>query len=188
MKKSLLLTIMAVFIISLTACTQQPAKRQEKHKMKTLIAYFSATGTTEKVAKQLAEITGGDLHKIEPEKPYNHDDLDWNNKSSRSSIEMSDLSSRPSIANKLSNISDYDIIYVGFPIWWYTAPTIINTFMESYDFVGKTIIPFATSGGSSIKKSCDDLKKSYPNLKWGEGKLLNNPSKKNLKDFVKQIK
>ncbi len=152
--------------------------------MKTLIAYFSASGTTHDVARDLAEVTGGTLHEIKPAQPYTVADLDWTNKKSRSTIEMQDKSSRPAITDKLKNMNDYDVVYVGFPIWWYTAPTIINTFMESYDFKGKTVIPFATSGGSSITKACQDLKQAYPEVKWKEGKLLNGVSKASLKSWV----
>ena len=152
---------------------------------KVLVAYFSASGVTKGVAQQLAEVTGGTLHEIKPAQPYTDADLDWHNKQSRSSVEMQDKSSRPAITDKLKNMQDYDIIYVGFPIWWYTCPTIINTFMEAYDFKGKTIIPFATSGGSSIKKACEDLKATYPDVNWKEGKLLNRASKKDLVDWVK---
>ena len=106
---------------------------------------------------------------------------------SRSTVEMKDKNSRPAITDKLANMQDYEVIYVGFPIWWYTAPTIINTFMEAYDFKGKTVIPFATSGGSSIKKACEDLKAAYPNVTWKEGKLLNRVSKQELETWVKGL-
>ena len=132
-----------------------------------LVAYFSATGTTTKVAELLADAVGADIFEIQPEIPYTTADLDWHNKNSRSSIEMKDDSSRPAIASKRDNMHEYDTIFVGFPIWWYVAPTIINTFLESYDMTGKTIIPFATSGGSGIgdtnKKltpSCSGAKQS----------------------------
>ena len=144
---------------------------------KVLVAYFSASGVTKSVAQQLAEVTGGTLHEIKPAQPYTDADLDWRNKQSRSSVEMQDKSSRPAITDKLANMQDYDVIYV--------CPTIINTFMEAYDFKGKTMIPFATSGGSSIKKACEDLKAAYPDVKWKEGKLLNRASKKDLEDWVK---
>ena len=153
--------------------------------MKTLVAYFSASGVTKGVAKQLAEVTGADLHEIKPEIPYTDADLDWTDKQSRSTVEMKDKSSRPAITDKLANMQDYDVVYVGFPIWWYTAPTIINTFMEAYDFKDKTVIPFATSGGSSIKKACEDLKAAYPDVSWKEGKLLNRVSKEDLEAWVK---
>lgn len=111
-----------------------------------LVAYFSASGVTAKVAETLAEAIGADIYEIEPKVPYTKADLDWTNKQSRSSIEMNDPASRPAIAGVRDNMADYDTLFVGFPIWWYVAPTIINTFMESYDLTGKTIIPFATSG------------------------------------------
>ena len=172
----------ALMAFSLTACAQ----KQEKKQMKVLVAYFSATGTTEGVAKQLAEVTGGDLHKIQPEQPYTDADLNWRDKQSRSTLEMTDKKSRPAITNKLANMQDYNVVYVGFPIWWYTCPTIITTFMESYDFKGKTVIPFATSGGS-IKKACEDLKAAYPDVNWKEGKLLNRVSMKDLEDWTKSL-
>ena len=184
--KKIVMMLAALLTISLSACSQ--GNKKENKEMKTvLIAYFSASGVTEGVAKQLAEVTGGDLHKIQPEQPYTDADLDWRDKQSRSSVEMQDKNSRPAITNKLANMQDYDVIYVGFPIWWYTCPTIINTFMESYDFKGKTVIPFATSGGSSIKKACEDLKVAYPKVNWKEGKLLNRTSKQELETWVKGL-
>ena len=117
---------------------------------KKLVAYFSASGNTASLAKKLAEAAGADLYEIKPAVPYTSEDLNWQNKQSRSSVEMSDKSSRPALADTNAKITDYDTIFVGFPVWWYTAPTIINTFLESYDFSGKTIVLFATSGGSSI--------------------------------------
>lgn len=118
--------------------------------MKTLVAYFSASGVTANVAKLLAEAAGADLFEIKPAVPYTNADLNWMDKKSRSTVEMQDKSSRPAIAAPCSNLADYDTIFVGFPIWWYVAPTIINTFLESEDFSGKTVIPFATSGGSGV--------------------------------------
>jgi flavodoxin len=183
--KKLVFAMAALLAISLSACSQN--NKKESKQMKVLVAYFSASGVTEGVAKQLAEVTDGDLHKIQPEQPYTDADLDWRDKQSRSSVEMQDKNSRPAITNKLANMQDYDVVYVGFPIWWYTAPTIINTFMESYDFKGKTVIPFATSGGSSIKKACEDLKAAYPEVNCKEGKLLNRTSKKELETWVKGL-
>ncbi len=156
--------------------------------MKVLVAYFSASGVTKGVAQQLAEVAGADLHEIKPEQPYTDADLDWRNKESRSSVEMKDKNSRPAITDKLENMADYDVVFVGFPIWWYTCPTIINTFIEAYDFKGKTVVPFATSGGSTIEKSCEDLKATYPDLTWKDGKLLNKPSKEDLEQFVQSVK
>jgi len=166
---------------------QQVTNPQEKKEMKTLVAYFSASGVTANVARQLAEVTNGDLHEIKPKQPYTDADLDWRDKKSRSTLEMTDKSSRPAITDKLPNMADYDVVYVGFPIWWYTAPTIVNTFMESYDFTGKTLIPFATSGGSDIEQACNDLKTTYPNLNWKQGKLLNGASKDTLEKWFKSL-
>ena len=132
--------------------------------MKKLIAYFSASGTTRKAAEQLADITGADLYEIVPKVPYTVADLNWMSKKSRSSVEMNDPDSRPELAEDAPDMSDYDLIYIGFPIWWYTAPHIINSFIESADLAGKKIALFATSGGTGIKKAEEDLKKAYPEL------------------------
>lgn len=133
-----------------------------------LVAYFSASGVTAKVAEKLSEAIGADLYAIEPEVPYTKADLDWMDKKSRSTIEMNNPASRPAITGKRDNMNDYDTVFVGFPIWWYVAPTIINTFLESYDLTDKTIIPFATSGGSDMGKTNEKL---LPSCK--EAKLLN---------------
>ncbi len=183
--KKIIMMLTALLAISLSACSQK--KTETSMDQKVLVAYFSASGTTKSVAQQLAEVAEADLHEIKPEKPYTDADLDWRDKQSRSSVEMKDKNSRPAITDKLKNMQNYDVVYVGFPIWWYTAPTIINTFMESYDFKGKTVIPFATSGGSSIKKACEDLKAAYPDITWKEGKLLNRTSKKELETWVKGL-
>jgi len=182
--KKIALFVVALLAICLSASSQMK-KQKENKDTKVLVAYFSATGTTKAAAQQLAEVTGGTLHEIKPEQPYTDADLNWRDKQSRSSLEMKDKTSRPAITGKLNNMKKYEVIYVGFPIWWNTCPTIINTFMEAYDFKGKTVIPFATSGGSSIKQSCEDLKKAYPSLNWKEGKLLNRASKKEIEDWVK---
>lgn len=125
---------------------------------KALVAYFSASGTTKKAAEKLAKGINADLFEIQPQTPYTNADLDWQNSQSRSSVEMNDKSSRPEIRRRIENIAQYDVIFIGFPIWWYREPSIIDTFMESYDFSGKQIIPFATSGGSGIGKSGRNLK------------------------------
>ena len=132
---------------------------------KKLVAYFSASGVTAKVAETLAEAVSADIFEIEPKVPYTEADLNWMDKKARSTIEMSDPASRPEIAAKRDNMKDYDTIFVGFPIWWYVAPTIINTFLESYDLTGKTIIPFATSGGSDIGKTNERLAPSCKGAK-----------------------
>lgn len=145
---------------------------------KKLVAYFSASGVTAKVAKKLAEKAEADIYEIRPETPYTKDDLNWMNKKSRSSVEMSDHSSRPAIADKNANIADYETIYIGFPVWWYIAPTIINTFLEAYDFSGKKIILFATSGSSGFGKTVQNLQPSAPDATIIESKV--NPSEKDL--------
>lgn len=137
-----------------------------------LVAYFSASGVTAKVAEKISEAIGADLYAIEPEVPYTKADLDWMDKKSRSTIEMNNPASRPAIAGKRDNMNDYDTVFVGFPIWWYVAPTIINTFLESYDLTGKTIIPFATSGGSDMGKTNEKLLPSCKGAKLLKGKVF----------------
>ena len=144
--------------------------------MKTLVAYFSASGQTAKLAKTLAGVTGGDLFEIAPETAYTAADLDWMDKKSRSTIEMKDPKSRPAIAGKVADMTQYDTVFVSFPIWWYQAPRIIETFLESCDFSGKTLVPFATSGGSGMGKTVDELRKLCPNADWKAGKLVNGAS------------
>lgn len=140
---------------------------------KLLVAYFSASGVIAKAAKKLAEAVQADLYEIKPEVPYTRADLNWMDKNSRSSIEMNDKTSRPAITGRMADMKEYDIVFVGFPIWWYVAPTIINTFLESYDFSGKTIIPFATSGGSGMGQTNENLKPSCPKATLMPGKMLN---------------
>ncbi len=140
---------------------------------KKLVAYFSASGVTERVAKRLAEAAEADLYEIKPEVPYTNADLNWNDKKSRSSVEMNNPLSRPAIATNVENMEQYETVFVGFPIWWYVAPTIINTFLESYDFAGKTIVLFATSGGSGLGNSQKMLEASVtPSAKFIPGKKL----------------
>jgi flavodoxin len=141
---------------------------------KKLVAYFSAGGTTRKVAKMLAEVTGADIYEIKPEVPYTKEDLNWEDDHSRSTVEMKDNAFRPAIADTDANIGAYDVIFVGFPIWWYVAPNIINTFLESYDFAGKTIVPFATSGSSDIGNTVLELLQSVDaTATIMQGKILN---------------
>ena len=152
--KKIAMMLAALLTISLSACSQGN-KKENKEMKKVLIAYFSASGVTEGVAMQLAEVTGGDLHKIQPEQPYTDADLDWRDKQSRSSVEMQDKNSRPAITNKLANMQDYDVVYVGFPIWWYTAPTIINTFLVPSDTGifpprGENALDLCRNGGGAV--------------------------------------
>ena len=177
MKKLLLA---AAVLASLTACGQ-------KKEMKTLVAYFSATGTTEAVAKDLAEATGGTLYEIKPEVKYTDADLDWRNKESRSSVEMADKTSRPAIIKDLKDPDSYDLIFIGFPVWWYTAPTIINTFIETYGFDGKTVVFFATSGGSDVKGADKQFAEQYPDIIWKTGKLLNGATKEEMKAWIEGL-
>lgn len=156
---------------------------------KKLVAYFSASGVTAKLAKRLADAVDADIFEIKPEKPYTTADLDWTNNKSRSSVEMSDKSFRPAVAEKLDNIADYDTIYVGFPIWWYVAPTIINTFLEQYDLTGKTIIPFATSGTSLMGKTNSELAPSCKGAILKEGKRFEaNADETELKNWADSIR
>ena len=135
-----------------------------------LVAYFSASGITKKLASSLATSIGADLFEIEPEQKYTDEDLDWQNHNSRSSVEMNDRSSRPAIASKVSDMSQYDVVFIGFPVWWYREPSIIDTFAESYDFSGKTIVPFATSGSSGIGDSEKNIGELAKGAKIVEGK------------------
>ncbi len=154
---------------------------------KILVAYFSCTGTTKKLANKLADELNADIFQIEPVTEYTKADLDWTNKKSRSSIEMNDMSYRPEITKKLNNAEDYDIIFLGFPIWWYVAPTIINTFLESYDFSNKNIVLFATSGGSGFGKTAQLLQKScHSATRIRESNIINSmPSKEELDELLK---
>lgn len=141
--------------------------------MNALVAYFSATGTTAKAAKALASAVGGELYEIKPAVPYTSADLNWTDKNSRSSVEMKDAHSRPALADTDAPVAGHDVIFLGFPVWWYVAPTILNTFLEAYDFTGKTIVLFATSGGSGLGKSAAGLRVSAPGAKIVDGRMLN---------------
>ena len=155
--------------------------------MKKLVVYFSATGTTKRAAERLATAVSADLFEIRPAIPYTDADLDWTSSKSRSSAEMNDPDSRPEIAEPTPNMADYDTVFIGFPIWWYTAPHIIHTFLESCDFSGKTLAPFATSGGSGIGKAADELRKLCPNANWKAGKLLSGASDKAIAAWAAEL-
>lgn len=139
---------------------------------KALIAYFSASGVTEKLAKTLAATVNGDLFEIRPPQPYTDADLNWNDSHSRSTVEMQDKSARPELVGEVADMAQYDTVFVGFPIWWYEAPRIIQTFLEHYDLTGKTVVPFGTSGGSAMGKTASILQKSCPGAKVLEGRVL----------------
>lgn len=177
-------TLLFIVITFLFTSLQTMAQNNDKH---ILVAYFSATGTTARAAEKLANATGGELYAITPAKSYTSADLDWNDKQSRSSVEMNDPKSRPAIKSKKENITDYDVVFIGYPIWWDLAPRIINTFIESHDLQGKTVIPFATSGGSSLAGSAAALKKTYPALDWKEGRLLNRADEKSFRAWFDKL-
>lgn len=182
--------ILIASILILTSCFSSCAQ-QNKPTMNTshiLVAYFSATGTTEKVAHKIATATGGEIYEIIPENAYTREDLDWNNNSSRSSVEMNDTKARPALKHKKENMEAYDTVFIGYPIWWDLAPRIINTFIESHDLKGKTLIPFATSGSSRIENSVAVLKRTYPNLQWNNGRLLNHANDETVRKWIESIR
>lgn len=190
--KHILLTTIAIGCLALLARLSASAQNIKNNDMsnnsnKTLVAYFSATGTTMEAATKLAKVANADLHEIVPEVPYTPADLNWRDKSSRSSVEMADKSSRPAIANKVENMEQYDTVFVGYPIWWYIAPTIINTFLEQYDLTGKTIVPFFTSGGSGAGETMKYLKPSAPGANWVDPKNLNYMGEAEMKSWIDSL-
>ena len=192
--KKILLMVLGLFFVSagvvLAQSNTQEVKENNKMNKKILVAYFSATGNTRRVAQNLAKAVDADIYEIKPAKPYSDADLDWTNKSSRSSVEMADHSSRPEMIKDDFSVKDYETIYLGFPIWWYIAPTIVNTFLEKHDFSNKKIILFATSGGSGLGKSIDNIKTSVSDsTKVINGKVFNtNISVEELKNWVETLK
>ena len=154
---------------------------------KALVAYFSASGVTASVAERMATSIGADLYEIKPEQPYTSDDLNWQNRESRSSVEMKDKSSRPAIGNKVDDMEQYQIVFVGFPIWWYREPSIIDTFIEAYDFAGKTIVTFATSGGSGLGESTSNIQELAPETNVIDGKkFAGSVSETELKNWAER--
>lgn len=218
MKKAIVILLSLTMILGLTACgnsasqTEQPSTEdtsveskadtesaengtdmentdnQDAQNHKALVAYFSATGTTKGVAEHIANGLNADIYEIVPEEPYTDADLDYNDNNSRTTIEMNDPDARPAISGSVENMEQYDIVFIGYPIWWYVAPTIINTFLESYDFSGKTIVPFATSGGSGMGSTNEKLAPSCPGAILMKGKMLNGLlSQEELKAWVKSL-
>lgn len=155
--------------------------------MKKLVAYFSASGVTRATAERLAKAADADLFEIKPSVPYTRSDLDWTNKQSRSSVEMANPNSRPAIAELFPDMKDYDVVFIGFPIWWYVAPTIVSTFIESYDFSDKILIPFATSGGSGMGNTVEVLKSLCPTARWTKGRMLNHVSDEEIRNWLNEI-
>lgn len=206
MKKWISMITVICLLLSLTACgagsgtdsntepslaqpqaetpSTEPSAETTEETAKTLVVYFSATGNTKSVAEEIVRLTGADLYEIVPADPYTAEDLNYNNNDCRANQEMNDASARPAIGSEAIDISSYDTVFVGYPIWWYTAPRIINTFVESYDVAGKALIPFATSGGSGIGRTVEQLKKLCPNANWKAGKIINGLSDQELADWA----
>ncbi len=187
MNKILLAVVVSFMGIFACSCGKSSQDVESEKAQKILVAYFSATGTTESVAKMLAESTGATLFEIEPAREYTSQDLDWTENASRSTIEMHDEKSRPKMARIFDEISEYDVVFLGYPNWWNQAPRIINTFIEVHNLEGKIIIPFSTSGGSGIENSVSKLKEAYPKLTWREGKLLNYATKADVDQWTKSV-
>ncbi len=187
MYKYFLVLLSVVGMATATFAQQKQDMNSKQSNHKVLVAYFSATGTTARAAQKVAAATGGELYAITPAQPYTDADLDWNDKQSRSSVEMNDPKARPALGGKRLDVSGYDVVFIGYPIWWDLAPRIINTFIESHDLKGKTVVPFATSGSSSIMGSAATLKRSYPALNWKEGRLLNRADEKTIRTWIDRL-
>ena len=166
------------------ACAQNKGEKSMQTESKPLVVYFSATGTTAQAARAIAEATGGTLREIAPRQAYTAADLDWNDRQSRSSVEMNNPQARPALKDAAADIAAHDVIFIGYPIWWDQAPRVINTFIESRDLKGKTLVPFATSGGSGIANSVKELREAYPGLDWRDGKLLNGASRDAIRQWA----
>lgn len=183
----IILAFAAIMTLSLVACAQNKGGKRMQTERKTLVVYFSATGTTANAARMIADIAGGTLYEIVPQQAYTSDDLDWNDRQSRSSVEMNNPKARPALKDTQLDVSKYDVVFIGYPIWWDQAPRIINTFIESHSLKGKTLIPFATSGGSGINNSVKELRKTYSDLLWQNGKLLNGTSRNAMQSWIDSV-
>ena len=188
------LTLIIVALVAMTgllaACTQKKqdsAATAIENNSNVMVCYFSATGTTEKAAQRIADLTGGALHNIAPEVAYTDSDLNWRDSLSRSYVEMHNRDFRPALKDSVTDMSDYSVVFIGYPNWWNTHPTIINTFIESNNLQGKTIIPFMTSGGSDITNSEKELHEAYPELNIAKGLLMNGVSDEEIKEWLKEI-
>lgn len=184
--KKILIMLTAALSLCLAACAQNNSKTVNTDK-KILVSYFSATGTTKNIAEKIASVANADIMTIEPEQPYTEADLDWNDRNSRSSVEMNNPESRPAVKKAGKSLLDYDVIFIGYPIWWDLAPTVVNSFIEANNLSGKTLVPFATSGGSSINNSTRQLKKQYPAINWKEGRLLNGTPDKEIESWIESL-
>lgn len=184
MNRILTTLLLSAVLLFTAACSAQSKDEEMTKEDKTLVAYFSATGNTARAAERIAQMTDGDLYRITPEQPYTAADLDWHDAHSRSSIEMNDPASRPAMKDSVADMAGYDVVLIGYPIWWDAAPRIINTFMEKHNLTGKTVKVFATSGSSGIESSLAALKKSYPNLQWSGGLLMNSASDAQIRQWL----
>lgn len=186
--KQIILALLGAVMLPLTSCGgNNKNTTMETNDNKAIVCYFSATGTTEAAARRIAEITGADIHEIAPAEKYTSADLDWTDSLSRSYVEMHNRTFRPALKDSVTDLSEYSVVYIGYPNWWNTHPTIINTFIENNDLKGKTIVPFMTSGGSDIVNSEKELKEQYPDLSFGEGMLMNGKSDEEIKAWTSKF-
>lgn len=185
-KITLTLALMVSVFAAITSCAKKKGNENmnQQAQTKTLVAYFSATGTTAEVARMVANATGGELYEIQPQEKYSAADLDWTVKSSRCCRENDNPNARPAIKKAKDNLDGYDVVYLGYPNWWNMAPRIVNTFVEAYNLKGKTVVPFMTSGGSGVENSVRLLKEAYPDVNWQQGKLLNGVSQADVDAWV----
>lgn len=184
----LILILSCSAALGLYACARKSSRQvAAAEPAKMIVCYFSATGTTADAAGRIARIAGAALHEIIPETRYSDDDLDWRDSLSRSYVEMHDRSFRPRIVDSIPDMADYDIVFIGYPNWWNTAPTVINTFIESNNLGGKTIVPFMTSGGSNITNSEKELREAYPDLKFAKGMLMNGVTDDEIEDWIENL-
>lgn len=189
MKKitSILMSLLAIAGIFASSACSNKKNNMSTEDNKMIVCYFSATGTTAAQAKRIADMTGAGLYEIVPETAYTSADLDWTDSLSRSSVEMHNRAFRPALKDSVVNLADYDVVFIGYPNWWNTCPTIINTFIESAHLDGKTVVPFMTSGGSNITNSEKELAESYPGINWKKGLLMNGVSDDQIKDWISNI-
>lgn len=183
----IILMLAAATAFCFAASAQNRGEKNMETESKALVVYFSAIGTTARAAQMIADVADCALYEIVPQQVYTPDDLDWNDRTSRSSVEMNNADARPALKEPKADISDYDVVFIGYPIWWNQAPRIVNTFIESHDLKGKTLVPFATSGGSRIENSVKELKNAYPDLEWRDGKLLNGSSRNTVLNWVGEV-
>ncbi|MCM1256129.1 MAG: flavodoxin [Duncaniella sp.] len=184
-----ILTAFCIATVSLTSCSQNKSATEiANDNSNTIVCYFSATGTTEAAAKRIAAILGCDIYEIAPESRYTAEDLDWTDSLSRCYVEMHNRTMRPALKDSVTDLSSYSVVYIGYPNWWNTHPTIINSYIEANNFEGKTIVPFMTTGGSNITNSEKELKEQYPNLIFGQGLLMNGRSDDEIKNWTSQFK